>query len=455
MTKTKKFLGVLLILTVLITIVGCGAAKPSGTDTPSVTPGNSAGSGTTVEQGNNDEKPFNVKGAISVWYSGDAESRVELYEWAKGEVEKEYPGSSVMLEVIPMAELATRQMTACQSGNGPDVMSQSNTVTNGFMALGLLEPVQEYMTKLGRDLLKEFNPSFFDLIREGDIIYAVPQSRTAVALVYNKDMFKEAGIEKVPENWAELKDAAKKLTKVNADGTTSVYGLGLPGKGGSNVWFRLLPEIWGCGGDLCDADMKTATIDTDAVKKALEYYTSFYFEGYAPKSMLENDQTATSQMFASGTVAMTFENVTWIKKNVLEKNLFDVGVALYPGSNGINTVPLGGWNVCISSSAKNKEGAAVFIDKITGVEGMKKQLLIPALTEVLQANEWSGDFYGPYSEMLMEHSRDTQPYQNTAAVQNVVMNMVQSVLSGTATIDEAVKNANAEMQELLDAQNSN
>ena len=37
MTKTKKILGVLLILS-LITIIGCGAAKLSGNDTPSDTP---------------------------------------------------------------------------------------------------------------------------------------------------------------------------------------------------------------------------------------------------------------------------------------------------------------------------------------------------------------------------------------------------------------------------------
>lgn len=455
MSRVKQILSFFLILVLVITAVGCGGAKPNETGTPATSPGTSANnnpnSGTT---GGNDAKPFNVKGDITVWYSGDAESRVALYEWAKAEIEKEYPGTNVILEVIPMAELSTRQMTACQSGNGPDVMSQSNAVTNGFMKLGLLEPVQEYMTRLGRDLLNEFNPSFFDLMREGDNLYGVPQSRTALALVYNKDMFKEAGITKAPETWEEVKEAARKLTKVGPDGTTLVYGFGLPGKNGSHVWFRMLPEIWGCGGDICDPQMKTATLNTDAVKKALEYYTSFYFEGLSPKSMLENDQTATSQMFASGTVAMTIENVSWIKNNVLDKNLFDVGVAMYPGLNSTNTAGLGGWNACIPASAKNKEGAAVFIDKVTGVEGMKKQLLMPALAEVLEAGEWSGEFFGPYSTMLAEHSKDFMPLDNTAAAQNIIMNMVQYVISGAATVDEAVQAANEELQALLDAQNN-
>ena len=407
----------------------------------------------SAEASSQTAQPLNVTGQIVVWYSGAAESRVELYEWAKTEIEKKYPGTTVVLEVIPMAELSTRQMTACQSGNGPDVMSQSNTVTNGFMELGLLEPMQDLMKRAGRDLLSEFNPDFFELMRKGDDLYGVPQSRTALALVYNKQMFQEAGLTEAPKSWDEVKEYAKKLTKTDAGGTTTVYGFGLPGKGGSHIWFRVLPEIWGCGGDICDADMKTATLNTDAVKKALEYYTSFYFDGYSPKSMMENDQTATSQMFASGNVAMTIENVSWIQKNVVEKKLFDVGVALYPGVSGTNTAGLGGWNACIPASAKNKEGAAAFIDLVTNTEGMEQQLLMPALTEVLEKSEWSGDFYGPYTTMLAEHSRDFPALENTAAAQTTIMNMVQSVLSKSATTDQAVETANDEIQALLDAQN--
>ena len=405
------------------------------------------------EQAADTSSPLNVSGEIVVWYSGDAESRVELYEWAKAEIEETYPGTTVTLEVIPMAELSTAQMTACKSGNGPDVMSQSNTVTNGFMRQGLLEPMQDLMKRAGRDLEAEFNPSFFETMREGNNIYGVPQSRTALALVYNKEMFEEAGIEKAPQTWAEVKECAQKLTKKDENGNTIVYGFGLPGKGGSHLWFRIMPEIWGCGGDICDADMKTATLDSDAVREALEYYTSYYFEGLSPDSMLESDQTAISQMFAAGSVAMTIENVSWIEKNVVEKGLFEVGIAMYPGKDGINTAGLGGWNACIPASAKNKEGAAAFIDLVTNAEGMDMQLKMPALTETLEKGDWTDEFYGPYTEMLNEHSRDFPAFENTAQAQNIIMNMVQSVLSG-GDMDEAIVNANDEIQALLDAQNA-
>lgn len=450
MSRRKRNGLIAFLLASLMALASCVSEPVPPKDASS---GGEAPSGQAQETSSQSAQPLSVQGQIVVWYSGAAESRVELYEWAKAEIEKKYPGTTVVLEVIPMAELSTRQMTACQSGNGPDVMSQSNAVTNGFMELGLLEPMQDLMKRAGRDLLSEFNPDFFELMRKGDDLYGVPQSRTALALVYNKQMFQEAGLTEAPKTWDEVREYAKKLTKTDAGGTTTVYGFGLPGKGGSHVWFRVLPEIWGCGGDICDAEMKTATLNTDAVKKALEYYTSFYFDGYSPKSMMENDQTATSQMFASGNVAMTIENVSWIQKNVVEKKLFDVGVALYPGVSGTNTAGLGGWNACIPASAKNKEGAAAFIDLVTDTEGMSKQLLMPALTEILEGSEWSGDFYGPYTTMLADHSRDFPAFENTAAAQTTVMNMVQSVLSKSATVDQAVETANDEIQALLDAQN--
>ena len=447
----KKFLAILLTAALMVTLASCGA---SGSSTAaSVQSAVSAQYASPAPPASENTNPLNVTGEIVVWYSGDSESRVELYEWAKEKLEATYPGTTVTLEVVPMAELSTAQMTACKSGNGPDVMSQSNAVTNGFMKQGLLEPVQELMARAGRDLEAEFNPAFFETMRDGDNIYGVPQSRTALALVYNKDMFKEAGIEKAPATWAEVRECAEKLTQKDASGKTTVYGFGLPGKGGSHIWFRLLPEIWGCGGDICDKDVKTATLDSEATRKALQYYASYYFDGLSPDSMLESDQTAISQMFAAGSVAMTIENVGWIEKNVVKENLFDVGVALYPGESNTNTAGQGGWNVCIPASAKNKEGAAAFIDLITNAEGMDMQLKIPALTSTLEKGEWTDEFYGPYTEMLNKYSRDFPPFENTAQAQTVIMNMVQSVLTG-GNVDDAVTSANAEIQALLDAQNA-
>ena len=44
--------------------------------------------------------------------------------------------------------------------------------------------------------------------------YAVPTAVRVLAVFYNKDLFKAAGITAVPKTWAEMEAAAKKIQKV-------------------------------------------------------------------------------------------------------------------------------------------------------------------------------------------------------------------------------------------------
>jgi multiple sugar transport system substrate-binding protein len=344
-------------------------------------------------------------------------------------------------------------MTACQSGAGPDVMHQSVSITNGFMKQGLLEPVQGYMKRAGRDLMNEFNPEVFSIVRESDVIYAVPTNASVMALVYNNDMFKAAGLTRPPETWAEVYEWAEKLTQRNPDGSIKVYGIAWPGKAAGNIWFRLVPNIWSAGGDVCDPEMKTATMNTQAVKDAVEYYTGVFAKGIAPRSMLELDQSGIQPMFLGGNVAMTIENMTYPKGQIVDKGVFDLGVALWPGKDGPLTAGIGGWFACIPVSAKNKEGGASYIDELTNADGQSLAPPLPALKSALAGEQWAHPFFGPFKEALSSRSRQFPQFENSPRSQTIMLNLVQSVLSGVSTIDQAVVRANDEIQELLDVQN--
>jgi multiple sugar transport system substrate-binding protein len=344
-------------------------------------------------------------------------------------------------------------MTACQSNAGPDVMHQSVSITNGFMKQGLLEPIQGYMKRAGRDLMNEFNPEVFSIVREDDVIYAVPNNASVMALVYNKDMFREAGLTRAPETWAEVYEWAEKLTKRNPDGSIKVYGIAWPGKSAGNIWFRLVPNIWSAGGDVCDPEMKTATMNTQAVKDAVAYYTEVLAKGIAPRSMLELDQSGIQPMFLGGNVAMTIENMTYPKSQIVDKNVFDLGVALWPGKDGPLSAGIGGWFACIPASAKNKEGGAYFIDRLTNAEGQKLAVPLPALKSALDDPRWADPFFEPFKEALRSKSRQFPQFENSPRSQTIMLNLVQSVLTGISTIDDAVDLANEEVQELLDVQN--
>ena len=395
--------------------------------------------------------PLVARGRIEVWYGG--ETFYDQFQAAKANIEKKFSGTQVLIEVIPYGEMATRMMTACQSNAGPDVMHQSVSITSGFMLQGLLEPLQGYYRRAGRNLMTEFNPDAFSIVRQGDNIYAVPNSAAVMALVYNKKLFAEAGLTRGPENWAEVYEWAEKLTKRNPDGTV-VYGIGWPGgKAAGNIWFRLLPHIWSAGGDVCDPQMKTATMNTPAVKEAVAYYTGVLAKGIAPRSMMELDQAGIQPMFEAGNVAMTIENMDF-PKSIQDRGIFDVGVVMWPGKNGPLKAGIGGWFACIPSSAKNKEGGAVYVTELTTPEVNSLSPPLPGSLEALKDPKWADPYYAPFMDALRSSAQHFPQFENSPQAQIIMLNLVQSVLAGVNTIDEAVIIANDEIQELLDIQNA-
>lgn len=401
-------------------------------------------------------KPLEVKGDIVVWYSGANESREEVYNWAKEQLESKYD-CNVILEVIPQAELTNKQMTACMAGAGPDVISQGVDAARGFITQGLLQPLNELMARAGRDLLSEFNPGYFSgLIDEDGQIMMLPQSRTAMAMIYNKDMFREVGLDpdNPPTTREELIEAAKLLTRdTDNDGTIDVYGVGMPANNASHVTFRLLPEIIANGGEIVSDDLKTSLIDTDATRAALEYYCSFYLNGLAPASTLSIDNNEMCNMFAAGSLAIFFENPGAVYSKLVNGTNIDIGIAPRPGIDGIGMSMLGGWNIGIPASAKNPEGAAAFIDLVTSKEGFDMQLAMPTLTASIGEGRWADDVWTMFFEIMNDPRAQANP--NFISMSNcyaIFGTMVQNVMSGATGVDEAVTIAHEELQALCDSE---
>ena len=184
----------------------------------------------------------------------------------------------------------------------------------------------------------------------------------------------------------------------------------------------------------------------------MDYYTSFYLDGLAPESTLELDAATICQMVASGTVAMYMDNIGAVTSNL--EGVIDVGTALYPGKDGIADVGMGGWNLAIPATAENPKGAAIFIDKVTNAEAMELQLKLPALAASLQDEQWTQGINAAYSEMLSSHVRELPPFVNLAGAQNAMMTMLQSVMTGMSTVEQAVSDCSYEIQMILDEQNA-
>ncbi|MER5379932.1 ABC transporter substrate-binding protein [Streptomyces sp. NPDC002688] len=93
-----------------------------------------------------------------------------------------------------------------------------------------------------------------DAVTVNGKVRAAPAVLDSLAVVYNKKLFRQAGVP-FPEpgwSWDEFTDTARQLT----DSGRGVFGTGWPGTGDEDTVWRLWPMIWDLGGDVVAADGK-------------------------------------------------------------------------------------------------------------------------------------------------------------------------------------------------------
>ena len=120
--------------------------------------------------------------------------------------EEANPGIKLNLEVVSWNDLYTVVSTRISNNNTPDILNID--VFSDYANEGLLMPVSEYCPE---ELFNDFFPQFIEQSNIDGTIWAVPDLASARALFYNEDLLKEAGVDKVPETWAELEDASQAI----------------------------------------------------------------------------------------------------------------------------------------------------------------------------------------------------------------------------------------------------
>ena len=137
--------------------------------------------------------------------------------------------------------------------------------------------------------------------------YHVPFLTTTVGLIYNKDLFKAAGIvdedgeAKAPETWDEMREYAKKLT----DTSKKQYGFAFPMKW-DGVFNWDIRKPWGAS--LSNAtsvfNYSTGKYDYQAFKPALEWLLAVKEDGSCFPGAEGLDNDAARAQFAEGRVGM-------------------------------------------------------------------------------------------------------------------------------------------------------
>lgn len=234
--------------------------------------------------------------------------------------------------------------TSMAGGTAEDVINlwatEGYVIERGY-ALDLTDFINdwEYKDQLNMDILKPF-------IRNGRI-YALPIMAYIQALMYNKKLFKEAGIvdangeAKPPTNWEEFVSCAKKLT----NRSKGVSGFGMMGQGAEAGW-GFINWVWQAGGEFeekVDGKWK-AVFDSPEAISALQFIKDLRWEHDVLQSNVLATRENLRQLFSADQIGMLIENQGAVADlvNKFGMNKEDIGLALLPEGPGGRVNQMGG-----------------------------------------------------------------------------------------------------------------
>ena len=233
--------------------------------------------------------------------------------------EEANPGVKLNLEVVSWNDLYTVVSTRISNNNAPDILNID--VFADYANEGLLLPVSDYCPE---DLYQDFFPSFIEQSVIDGTVWAVPDLASARAMFYNEELLKEAGVEKVPETWAELEDASQAILDAFG-GEVYPWGVDMTTDEGQAAFAYY---VWGNNGGFVDENGEWA-LNSDANVEAIQYAIGLVGKGFTNPNPATQTRYDLQDMFAAGKMAML------IAPNQLPTYIKDKDGTVVPGTAGL------------------------------------------------------------------------------------------------------------------------
>ena len=366
-------------------------------------------------------------------------------------------------------DLLTKLNTALASNAAPALV-QVYDIGQAYMRDSKeVVPIQAFIDR-DKFSTADFEPAVINYYKFQDKLQSMPFNSSSSILYYNKDAFKEVGLdpEKPPVTFSEIAEAAKKLTKKDASGTVrwgfgpSIYGW---------LFEQLMATSAALYADNGNGRENRATKvmwNSNEAKAILDWWKAGVDGGYFYNPGIDNP--GATNAFNSGKTAMYIESTAQLR-NTINTAKFQVGTGLYPRpdskpKDGGNII--GGASLYIMKSRPPAEQQAAW--------EFVKYVTTPAVQAQWQAdtgyypivkgayNEGpSKEWATKYPQFLTAVNQIRQSPQNrftNGAVLGVMpqarqrtQKMIESVLLGKESVSAAMESAVTEINAAIDKYN--
>lgn len=364
------------------------------------------------------------------------------YHWVLAEeYMAENPGVTVNVRKVQFPDMVNDLARAIATGDAPDVTYIDNPEVPLFASRGLLLDLKPFID--GSEVIdpEDIYPGPLSAVSYEGGIYGIPRGSNTIALYYNADLFREAGLDPddPPETWDELYEAARALT----DPERNVYGLAFSAVGSEEGTFQFLPWLQMAGGDY-------DRLDGEAGVRALEFWKRLLDERLASPDTLIRSQWDSTGTFNTGNAAMAISG-PWELPRMSEEADFDYRAALLPvpEEGAERASALGeGVNVVLANTDA-PEAAYDFVEFL--YEQMPRVWnefgYLPA-AEVEVTDPENEAIYRVFEES-MRYARNRGPHPEWPQISQAIQAAIQTTLTGQASAEDALATAQGKVDAVL------
>lgn len=354
-------------------------------------------------------------------------------------------GITVEYRQIQFDDVVSEAMRAFSTGQAPDIIAVDNPEHALFSSRGAFLDLTDRIKASSVVKPENYFPGPLKSVMWDDKYYGIPKATNTIALYYNKDMYKAAGLDpnSPPETWDQLVDYARKLT----DPSKNVYGLAFSAKANEEGTFQFLPWAQMAGGGY-------EKINTPGAVKALEIWKTIIDEKLASPDTLTRGQWDSTGTFNSGNAAMVISG-PWELDRMLEEAKFDWGVGLLPvpEKGAQRSSAMGDFNWAIFANTQHPDEAFKVLEYFVSQDDkmFEKYGQLPARNDITipaTGKKLKDEALKVFLEQL-KYAQPRGPHPAWPKISKAIQDAIQAALTGQMSAKDALDQAAQQIAAVL------
>jgi multiple sugar transport system substrate-binding protein len=376
--------------------------------------------------------------------------------------EAKHPNIKITTETAAYGPFFQKLDTEIAAGNAPDIWLSDGVLVPKYAENGATKDLTSFINK---DLKKN---DYYAIDNNKDAngkYWGVPEGIQDAVIYYNKDMFDKAGVKYPDGNWTwdDLLKTAEQLT-VDAKGkkptdsgfnSKNVKQYGLTWASHSEGWFPLLKSY---GGGMLDASLKKSILNSPKDKSALQLFADGMKKGAIIDPAERSSFQSPHAVFPGKSAAMAIGLYT----RQLAYNDAGVNYDIAPLPKGpagrFTSVIANSWVVNSKADNAKTQAAEEFIkfwmqeDTQKAVGSMGEAL--PAMKSVLNSSAFLNNGKQPANKQVyvdsLENGVSLDVNGDWSEYTAKVVDNLNNAFNGQATVQDALKQADQQVQTVLD-----